>query len=138
MSLNFEFPEGIDRALIEYHQKDGSLHWLPRAQSLVFYTMLLQHDMDGEMTDEKLREIDRRINLIDLHHTYSAYWEGDQGFRIQLADIVTYWGLETNVTHLSRSKWDSYYKRVFIDRMDATPNEKLRETTRKVNTTRSA
>jgi len=136
MPLNFEFPEGIDRTLIEYNKPDGSLHWHPRAQTLVFYTMLLQHNMDGEMTDKALREIDRRINLIDLHHTHSAYWEGDNGYRIQLADIVTYWGLETNASHLSPAKWDAYYKRAFTSRVDATPDDELRNTTRKVNDTK--
>ena len=136
MSLNFEFPEGIDKSLIEYTKEDGSLHWHPRAQSLVFYMMMLQHDMDGDMTDKKLREIDRRIRLIDLHHDHSAYWEGTVGYRIQLADIVTYWGLTVNVCHLPAGKWDSYYKRCFTNRIDTTPTEELRNTTRTVYTDR--
>lgn len=130
MPLTFEFPEGIDMTLVEYKKEDGSLHWHPRAKTLVFYTMLLQHDIDGEMTDKALREIDRRIRLIDLHHTHVSYWEGNKGYRITLADVVTYWGLTTNAGHLSPTKWNSYYKRCFIERMDYTPAESLRSTDR--------
>lgn len=136
MPLNFEFPEGIDKSLIEYTKDDGSLHWHPRAQSLVFYMMLLQHDIDGEMTDKALAEIDRRIRLIDLHHTSPAYWEGKNGYRIQLADIVTYWGLEVNVCHLSAAQWNSYYNKCFRDRIDRTPKDMLRSTERSVCDTR--
>jgi hypothetical protein len=131
MSLNFKFPDNIDKSLIEYTKEDGSLHWHPRAQSLVFYMMMLQHDMDGEMTDSKLREIDRRIRLIDLHHQHPAYWEGMQSYRIQLSDIVTYWGLTVNVCHLSAGRWNTYYNRCFTKRIDATATESLRDTTRK-------
>ena len=136
MSLNFKFPDNIDKSLIEFTKEDGSLHWHPRAQSLVFYMMMLQHDMDGDMTDSKLREIDRRIRLIDLHHQHPAYWEGDNGYRIQLADIVTYWGLTVNVCHLSAGRWNTYYNRCFTKRIDATPTESLRDTKREAYTTR--
>lgn len=136
MSLNFKFPDNIDKSLIEYQQEDGSLHWHPRAQSLVFYMMMLQHDMTGEMTDAKLREIDRRINLIDLHHQHPAYWEGTNGYRIQLADIITYWGLTVNVCHLNAGRWNTYYNRCFTKRVDATPTDELRNTTRNVYTTK--
>lgn len=119
MSLNFKFPDSIDRSLIEYSTKrDGDdkpqLYWHPRAEVFIWYQMLLQHDLTGEMTDEKLIECARRIALIDLHHTSPSIWEGDTAYRIQLNDVVTYWGLTTNVTHLSRTKWDAYYHRVFI------------------------
>jgi hypothetical protein len=118
MSLNFEFAEGIDKSLIEYTNKDGELHWLPRAQSFVYYQMGLQHDLTGEMTDDKLIEIARRIHLLDLYHQGAHYWEreGDKtvGYRHQLHDVITYWGLTTNVAHLSRTKWDAYYQKQFI------------------------
>jgi len=118
VSLNFEFPEGIDKSLIEYTQADGSLHWLPRAQSFVYYQMGLQHDLTGEMTNEKLIEIARRIQLLDLYHQGAHYWErdGDKtvGYRHQLNDVITYWGLTCNVTHLTRTKWDAYYQKQFI------------------------
>lgn len=138
MSLNFQFPKDIDMTLIEYTKPDGSLHWHPRAQTLVFYCMLLQHDMDGEMTDAKLTEISRRINLMDLHEKHDHYWDKDgNGYRIQLADIVTYWGLTTNVTHLNRTRWDAYFKRVWTNKVTGNDKETLRNTTRTINTTRT-
>ncbi len=119
MSLNFEFPEGIDRKLIEYTQADGSLHWLPRAQSFVFYQMGLQFDIDGEMTDEKLIECARRIALLDMMAHHAHYWEvvdGIQyGYRHSLADVVTYWGLTTNVSHKTRTQWDAYFSKCWIN-----------------------
>lgn len=115
MSLNFKFPESIDRSLIEYKRDDG-MYWHPRAEVFVWYQMLLQHDLTGEMTDDKLIEIARRIALIDLHHTSPQLWEGDTAYRVQLNDVVTYWGLTTNVTHLTRTKWDAYYHKVFVVR----------------------
>lgn len=118
MSLNFEFAEGIDKSLIEYTNDKGELHWLPRAQSFVYYQMGLQHNLTGEMTDEKLIEIARRIQLLDLYHQGAHYWENKDGktvgYRHQLNDVITYWGLTCNVTHLSRAKWDAYYQKQFI------------------------
>ncbi len=113
MSLNFKFPDSIDRSLIEYKRDDG-LYWHPRAEVFVWYQMLLQHNLTGEMTDDKLIEIARRIALIDLFHTSPQIHEGDTAYRIQLNDVITYWGLTTNVTHLTRTRWDAYYHRCFI------------------------
>lgn len=119
MSLNFEFAEGIDRKLIEYRHEDGSLHWTPRAQSFVWYQMALQHDIDGEMDNAKLIEIARRIAQLDMMCPDAHYWERDgdkvHGYRHSLADVVTYWGFTCNVTHLTPSKWDAYFKRCWID-----------------------
>jgi hypothetical protein len=141
MPLNFKFPETIDKALIEYQTKrDGDetpqTYWHPRAESLVWFTMLLKHRLDGDMTNKALAEIDRRIRLIDLHHNQPAYWEGKNGYRIQLADIVTYWGLDTNVEHLSAAQWNSYYNKCFRDRIDRTTTDMLRSIERTVHTTR--
>ena len=118
MSLDFQFPESIDRSLIEYKRGDET-YWHPRAESLVWFMMILQHDTDGEMTDDKLLEIARRIALIDIFHSSAHYWEGDVGYRIQLHDIITYWGLTTNVTHLTRTKWDAYYHKCLMSRRNA-------------------
>lgn len=141
MPLNFKFPETIDKSLIEYQAKrDGDetpqTYWHPRAECLVYFTMLLKHRLDGDMTDKALAEIDRRIRLIDLHHTRPQYWEGKNGYRIQLADIVTYWGLDTNVEHLSAAQWNSYYNKCFRDRIDRTPTDMLRSIERTAITTR--
>jgi hypothetical protein len=131
MSLNFEFPKSIDRSLIEYTaQRAGDdkpqLYWHPRAEVFIYYQMLLQHDLTGEMTTDKLIEIARRIALIDLFHISPQLWEGDVAYRVQLADVIAYWGLSTNVSHLTRSKWDAYYQRCFIKRDAKDVIERLR------------
>lgn len=116
MPLNFEFPEGIDKSLIEYTRDDGKLYWHPRAETFIYYQMLLQHDLTGPMTDDKLIECARRIALIDLFHVSPQIYEGDVAYRIQLADVIAYWGLSTNCSHLTRTKWDAYYNRCFLKR----------------------
>jgi hypothetical protein len=132
MSLNFKFAETTDRAIIEYKRDDGKLYWHPRAEVFIYYQMLLQHDLTGEMTTDKLIEIARRIALIDLFHTSPQLWEGDVSsrvqlaYRVQLADVIAYWGLSTNVSHLTRSKWDAYYQRCFIKRDAKDVIERLR------------
>lgn len=118
MPLNFEFAKGVDRSLIEYTKDDGKLYWHPRAESFVYYQMVLQHDLTGQMTDDKLIECARRIALIDLFHTSPHIYEGEVAYRLQLADVITYWGLTTNVSHLTRTKWDAYYNRCFIKRAE--------------------
>jgi hypothetical protein len=126
VSLNFQFAEGIDRKLIEYTQEDGSLHWTARAQSFVYYQMALQHDICGEMTDDKLIEIARRIAQIDMMCEYPHYWERDgdiqKGYRHSLADVVTYWGLTTNVSHKTRTQWDAYFNKCWTN---AKANKRL-------------
>jgi hypothetical protein len=87
---------------------------------------LLQHDLTGEMTDDKLIECARRIALIDLFHTSPTIWEGKTPYRIQLNDVITYWGLSTNVSHLTRTKWDAYYHRCFTSRSAKDVIERLR------------
>ena len=126
MSLNFEFPEGIDRKLIEYTQDDGSLHWLARASGFVYYMMVLQHDIEGEMTNDKLIEIARRIAQIDMMSNFNHYWETvdgvTYGYRYSLHDVVTYWGLTTNVSHKTRTQWDAYFNKCWTN---AKKNKRL-------------
>lgn len=117
MSLDFEFKKGIRRELIEYTHKDGSLHWLPRAQSFVFYQMLLQHDIDGEMNDKKMCEISRRIDLINACISTHAHWYSkNEEYQHQMADVITYWGLTTNVTHKTRTQWDAWFAKAHARR----------------------
>lgn len=114
MSLNFEFKKGIKKELIEYRQQDGSLHWLPRAQSFVFYQMMLQHDIDGKQDDKKFVEISRRIDLINHCLSRHAHWYTQtEEYQHQMADVITYWGLTTNVTHLSKQKWNAWFDRAY-------------------------
>jgi hypothetical protein len=126
MPLNFKFPETTDRAIIEYKRDDGKLYWHPRAEVFIYYQMLLQHDLTGEMTDDKLIEIARRIALIDLFHVSPQLHEGDESYRVQLADVIAYWGLSTNCSHLTRTKWDAYYNRCFLKRDAKDVIERLR------------
>lgn len=115
MPLNFQFSDKTDRSLFEYH-RDGQCYWHPRAEAFIYYQMLLQHDLTGEMTNEKLIEIARRMALIDLFSTSPHIHEGDDSYRIQLADVIAYWGLTTNVSHLTRTKWDAYFNKCFTSR----------------------
>ena len=111
MSLDFQFVETIDRKLIEYKQADGSLHWHPRAQSFVFYQMGLQYNLTGEKTTKKLQEIERRIKLMQFVERNRSHWydfDGN-GYQHQLADVHTYWGLTTNVSHLNKTPWNNWF-----------------------------
>lgn len=126
MPLNFKFVDSINRELIEYTNSDGELHWHPRAQSFVFYQMLLQFNLTGEMTTKKLIEIDRRIRLLDLISKYPNWYdENGNGYSIQLADIITYWGLQTNVGHLDKRQWNAYYNRLIRREAGFTPVKQL-------------
>ena len=113
MSLDFQFVPTIDRALIEYRNKDNELHWLPRAQSFVFFQMQLQHDLTGEMTGKKLQEIYRRISLINQTEHRAYYWDKEgNGYQHQLHDVVTYWGLWTNVSHRNKRDWNKWFMKM--------------------------
>jgi len=127
MPLTFEFADTTPSELYEYKVGE-EMHWHPRATSLIYYTMLLQFNLDGEMTNKKLIEIARRIALIDLFHTSPQYWIGDNGYRIQMADIVAYWGLHTNAGHKTKREWDAYYNRCFIERADEDFIARIRST----------
>jgi len=130
MSLNFQFVESIDRKLIEYNREDGSLHWHPRAQSFVFYQMRLQFNLYGEMTTIKLIEIDRRIRLMNVVQKHSAWFDFDgNGYRHQLADVITYWGLTTNVSHLGKQQWNAWFNRYLAQMVGITPAHQLRSCT---------
>jgi hypothetical protein len=137
MSLDFKFHKDTPKELYEYYRDDGKCYWHPRGESLVWFTMLLKHNLTGEMTDEKLIEIARRIALIDLYHTSPMYWEGDKGYRIQMADIVAYWGLWTNSGHETKRTWDAYYNRCFVARSDDNFIKRLRTSERSVAVTRT-
>lgn len=136
MSLDFKFGANTPKELYEYEQ-DGKLYWHPRGECLVWFTMILKHRLDGEMTDDKLIEIARRIALIDLFHKSPHYWIGDNGYRIQMRDIVDYWGLWTNSGHETKRKWDAYYNKCFIQRTDKHFIDSLRNPEHKVHITRT-
>jgi len=139
MSLDFEFVPTIDRKLIEYTKSDGSLHWTPRAQSFVFFQMQLQHSLEGEMTGKKLEEINRRISLINLLDRRPYYYDIDgNAYQHQINDVVTYWGLSTNVSHLTKTKWNKWYLRVCEYSSVKTPIHKLIESPYEIYITNNA
>ena len=131
MSLNFQFVESIDRKLIEYRKADGSLHWHPRAQSFVFYQMALQFNLTGEKTTKKLEEIERRIKLIQYVERNRSHWYDfdGTGYQHQLADVHTYWGLETNVGHLNKTPWNNYFLRYAERCANIVPVRELQSST---------
>jgi len=127
MSLDFQFVESIDRKLIEYRKADGSLHWHPRAQSFVFYQMGLQFNLTGEKTTKKLQEIERRMKLRQYVERNRSHWYDfdGSGYQHQLADVHTYWGLSTNVSHLNKTPWNNYFLRYAERFADITPVRNL-------------
>jgi len=90
----------------------------PELECLIFSTMGIQHDLTGEMTDDKLKEICRRIDLLKgIGALPSYYASNDNPKRFQkiypsIESVIRYWGLWTNVTHLSKSKWTTYLTKV--------------------------
>jgi hypothetical protein len=87
-------------------------------QCLIFSTMCIQHDMDGEMTDEKLTEINRRLTLLKAFDALMTWTVSDDEYGVferystNLESVVRYWGLETNVSHKSKTEWDKYFKKI--------------------------
>lgn len=131
MSLDFQFVESIDRKLIEYRKADGSLHWHPRAQSFVFYQMGLQFNLTGEKTTKKLEEIERRIKLMQYVERNRSHWYDfdGTGYQHQLADVHTYWGLETNCSHLNKTPWNNYFLRYAERCANIVPVRELQSST---------
>jgi hypothetical protein len=91
----------------------------PELHCLIFGTMTLQHSLQGEMTDDVLKEISRRLTLLNAIGAMPTYYcSTDEGkkrhkkIEISIETIIRYWGLYTNVSHLSASKWNAYFMRV--------------------------
>jgi len=89
-------------------------------QCLIFSTMLIQHNLTGEMTEDKLKEIHRRLMLLDGIGSLMSWtvWDDDITSKqsVCLETVIRYWGLSTNVSHLSASQWDKYFKRISVPR----------------------
>ncbi len=93
----------------------------PELQCLIFGQMLIQHDTDGEMTDDKLVEIHRRLTLLagtDSLPTWSI-WDDEipelKGIYRRppnIETVIRYWGLQTNVSHKKPKEWDKYFLKV--------------------------
>ena len=94
----------------------------PELQCLIFGQMLIQHDTDGEMTDEKLVEIHRRLTLLTGTESLPTWsiWDDevpelkDKIFRRppNIETVIRYWGLSTNVSHKNAKEWDKYFIKV--------------------------
>lgn len=94
----------------------------PELQCLIFGQMLIQHDMDGEMTDEKLIEIHRRLTLLAGTESLPTWsiWDDEvpelknKIFRRppNIETVIRYWGLQTNVSHKKPKEWDKYFIKI--------------------------
>lgn len=109
MSLNWKLPEGFNKKLIWNDDNNGEMH--TELHCLIFTCMHLLHNLTGEMTDEKLMEIDRRLRLLDgldcvLKWHISDGDNRDYG-KVDLETVIRYWGLDTNCGHYSASKWNA-------------------------------
>lgn len=94
----------------------------PELQCLIFGQMLIQHDTDGEMTDEKLVEIHRRLTLLTGTESLPTWsiWDDEvpelknKIFRRppNIETVIRYWGLQTNVSHKKPKEWDKYFIKI--------------------------
>lgn len=124
MSLNWEMPKEFfenHKNLMWRDNEDDTSDVQPELQCLIFGTMLIQHDMDGEMTDEKLVEIHRRLTLLagtDSLPTWTLW--SDEIPKLKgifrrppnIETVIRYWGLETNVSHKKAKEWDKYFIKI--------------------------
>lgn len=122
MSLNWEMPDeffkNYEHLMWRKHDDDTS-SVQPELESFIWSTMLIQHDTDGEMTDEKLTEIYRRIELLNGNDSLPTWsvWDDevmDKPYRgtVNLETVIRYWGLQTNVPHKNAKEWDKYFLKI--------------------------
>lgn len=122
MSLNWEMPKKFfeEKKHLMYTPEDekGECDVQVEFQCLIFSTMLIQHNLTGEMTDEKLREIHRRLSLLGGIGSLMSWtvWDDEiqEKQNVCLETVIRYWGLTTNVSHLTPSQWDKYFKRISV------------------------
>lgn len=121
MSLDWQMPEEFFKNykhLMWKDNEDGTSKVQPELEALIWSTMLIQHDIHGLMTDEKLFEINRRIELLDSNESmprWSVYHDSlTAPIRKcpNLETVIRYWGLETNVPHKTASQWDKYFLKI--------------------------
>jgi hypothetical protein len=117
MSLNWKMPEDFlnNKKHLMYKdiKEDGSCSMQVELECLIFSTMHIQHNLTGEMTEDVLIEIERRLNLlkgIGCLMSYSLYdGENHRTVYTNLESVIRYWGLDTNVSHLSRTAWNKRF-----------------------------
>ena len=97
-------------------KEDGSCKTQVELECLIFSTMTIQFNLTGEMTDAKLMEIHRRLELLNGQEMLMSWtvWDGEkrQKQSVNLETVIRYWGLDTNVSHLTDKKWNAYFWRV--------------------------
>lgn len=124
MSLNWEMPKKFfeEKKHLMYTEEDeqGNCRVQVELECLIFSTMLIQHNLTGEMTDDKLKEIHRRLILLDGIGSLMSWtvWDDDLTSKqsVCLETVIRYWGLSTNVSHLPESKWNKYFHRISVPR----------------------
>jgi hypothetical protein len=120
MSLNWQMPkefhENHKNLMYTDIKEDGSCKVQVDLECLIFSTMTIQHNLTGEMTDKKLFEIQRRLDLLKGQEMLMSWtvWHNEERISqsVDLETVIRYWGLDTNVIHLNERKWNSYFLRI--------------------------
>lgn len=117
MSLDWNMPKEFfeTKKHLMYNKKDeqGNARLQIELECLIFTTMHLQHNLTGEMTDEALMEIERRLNLLQGIGCLMAWYYGREDLSdktyVNLETVIRYWGLNTNVSHLKKVEWNKRF-----------------------------
>ena len=117
MSLNWKMPDEFHKnkkhLMYKNIKDDDSADVQVEFECLIFSTMHIQHNLTGEMTEEVLIEIERRLNLlkgIGCLMSYSLFdGTNHRTIHTNLESVIRYWGLDTNVSHLSRTAWNKRF-----------------------------
>jgi len=117
MSLDWKMPKEFfeTKKHLMYNKEDakGNARLQIELECLIFTTMHLQHNLDGEMTDEALMEIERRLNLLQGIGCLMAWYYGREDLRdktyVNLETVIRYWGLWTNVSPLKKTEWNKRF-----------------------------
>ncbi len=120
MSLNWQMPKDFfetkKHLMYTPDDENGNCKVQVDLECLIFSTMTIQHNLTGDMTDKKLFEIQRRLELLKGQEMLMSWsvWSGDEKVSqsVDLETVIRYWGLDTNVIHLNERKWNSYFLRV--------------------------
>jgi len=120
MSLDWKMPKEFyeTKKHLMYTKEDanGNSKMQVELECLIFTMLHLQHDIDGEMTDEALMEIERRLNLLQGIGCLMAWYYGREDLRdktyVNIETVIRYWGLWTNVSHLKKTEWNKRFLRM--------------------------
>ena len=111
MSLDWKLPKDFNLNLVWKDETKDEVK--AELYCLIFGTMTICHDLTGEMTDDKLKEISRRIKLLNQTGclmSYSVSHNNDyEKVSLSLESVIRYWGLWTNVSHKKPKEWDKMF-----------------------------